>query len=697
MSEINLTIDGKAATVAPGATILDAAKSVGVEIPTLCHLEGHSPFTSCFLCVVDVEGQKNPVPSCSTEATDGMVVQTRSDRIFESRKLCLELLASEHTGDCYGHCHLTCPAGIEIPQFVSAIAHGELAEALRILKRRMPLPSSLGRVCTRPCEGMCRRGQKDEAVAICSLKAVAGDPDLEREQRTVPAPGPETGKKVAVVGAGPAGVSCAFFLRRQGHAVKIFEGQETVGGMLRWGIPAFRLPRDVIEKEFRQVEQMGVEMEFGKWLGSDFTVHDLKKQGYDAVFLGLGAQKASPARIPGEDTPGVLPGIELLAKASREQPVELGETVMVVGGGNTAMDCCRTALRLQKGKGKVVLLYRRTRAEMPALDVEIEETIHEGTEMRFLAAPVKIEPAADGHGLDVTCIKMELGPPDASGRRRPVPIEGSEYVEHVSTLINAIGQKFDPHCLEGSEGLDLNRWSFLDSDPATGQTSLEWVFTGGDCSPRDDDMIAVYAVQAGHRAAQSIDQYLRGESVVGEGFEWYSTIGKPGDPAPQPILDRLTPAERVRMPTVPDEQRLQGFYEVETGLGPDLGQQEASRCMVCGCLAVDDCKLKIYGTEYHINPDRLHGAQRDFFLDDSHDKLLLESGKCVLCGSCVRTCAAEGKDVLGFVGRGFNTVIMPSLGRKLAETECDGCLECAKVCPTGAIMAKPGADADADA
>lgn len=690
MSDINLTVDKQPVSVQAGATILEAARALGINIPTLCHMEGHPAFTSCFLCVVDLDGTPNPVPSCSTAAAEGMVVHTQSDRIRETRKLCLELLASEHTGDCYGHCHITCPAGIDIPQFVSAIARGTTKEALEILKRRMPLPSSLGRVCTRPCEAVCRRGQRDQAVAICSLKVVAGDPDLAGEERTVPPVAPDTGKKVAVVGAGPAGVTAAYFLRQRGHRVKLIEGQETVGGMLRFGIPAFRLPRDIIEKEFRQIEQMGVEMEFGRWLGRDFTVADLKAEGYNAVFLGLGAQAASAARIPGEDTPGVMPGIDILAKASRGQEVDLGETVMVVGGGNTAMDCCRTALRLQKGKGKVILLYRRTRAEMPALDVEIEETIHEGTEMRFLAAPIRIAPGPGGEGLEVTCQRMELGPPDASGRRRPVPIEGSEYVEHVSTLVNAIGQKFDTSALAGSGEVQLNRWSFIETNPATGQTSVPWVFSGGDCSPGDNDMIAVWAVQAGQRAAVAIDQYLRGEEVVGEGYEWFSTIGRPGDPAPQAILDRLTPAERVRMPTISDDERLAGFYEVETGLGPELGKEEAKRCMVCGCLAVDDCKLKLYGTEYHIAPERLSGAIRDYHLDDSHPKLILESGKCVLCGSCVRACAAHGKDVLGFVGRGFNTVVMPALGKKLVETACDGCLDCAEVCPTGAILARPG-------
>jgi formate dehydrogenase major subunit len=219
------------------------------------------------------------------------------------------------------------------------------------------------------------------------------------------------------------------------------------------------------------------------------------------------------------------------------------------------------------------------------------------------------------------------------------------------------------------------------------------VFAGGDCCPGTKEMIAVQAVAAGHRAALAIGQYLAGEQVAGEPYEWYSTIGKPGAPAPKFILDRMKPAERVRMPTIADDKRLQGFYEIETGLTPELGKQEADRCMVCGCLAVDDCKLKRYGTEYRIQPERLTGAHRDFYYDDSHPKLILESGKCLLCGSCVRTCEQEGKDVLGFVGRGFATIVMPALGMPLAQTKCDGCLRCAEVCPTGAIMKKPGVTA----
>jgi formate dehydrogenase major subunit len=692
MSQIKLVIDDTPVQAPAGATILDAARAAGIEIPTLCYLPGQPPYTSCFLCVVEVEGVRNPVPSCSTAAAEGMVVRTSTERIRETRKLCLELLASEHTGDCYGHCHIACPAEIDIPQFISAIARGDLDEALEVLQRKMPLPSSLGRICTRPCEESCRRGQVDESVAICNLKAVAGDPNLRDDVDPILPPVPEeNGKRVAVVGGGPAGVSCAYYLRQFGYAVTIFEGQEAAGGMLRWGIPAFRLPREILDKEIHLLDRMGVQWEYGKWLGKDFTVHDLKAQGYDAVFLGIGAQKASRARVPGEDTPGVMSGIELLARASRGEEIDLGDLVMVVGGGNTAMDASRTALRLNAGK--VVLLYRRTRAEMPALDVEIEEALHEDVEMRFLAAPIKIGPAEDGRGLKVTCIKMKLGEPDASGRRRPIPIEGSEYVEHVSTLINAIGQVMDTSAVEGSD-IALNRWRFIATDDQTKQTSLEWVFAGGDCSPDDHEMIAVHAIADGRRAAMSIHQYLSGQPVVGEGFEWYSMMGGPKDPPPRQILERITPSERARMPTIPDEQRLQGFAEIELGFSLEDGRQEAERCRVCGCLAVGDCKLKEYGTEYRIQPERLRGTRRDYYLDDSHEKLIIESGKCILCGSCVRVCALEGKDVLGFVGRGFNTMIMPTLGRRLADTACDGCLKCAEVCPTGAIQARPGVTSD---
>ncbi len=240
----------------------------------------------------------------------------------------------------------------------------------------------------------------------------------------------------------------------------------------------------------------------------------------------------------------------------------------------------------------------------------------------------------------------------------------------------------------------LNRWRFIATDDQTKQTSLEWVFAGGDCSPDDHEMIAVHAIADGRRAAMSIHQYLSGQPVVGEGFEWYSMMGGPKDPPPRQILERITPSERARMPTIPDEQRLQGFAEIELGFSLEDGRQEAERCRVCGCLAVGDCKLKEYGTEYRIQPERLRGTRRDYYLDDSHEKLIIESGKCILCGSCVRVCALEGKDVLGFVGRGFNTMIMPTLGRRLADTACDGCLKCAEVCPTGAIQARPGVTSD---
>jgi NADPH-dependent glutamate synthase beta subunit-like oxidoreductase len=367
VEKVSFTIDGEKVEVAPGTTILDAAKAQGKFIPTFCHNKELKPFASCFVCVVEVAGRPNLLPSCSTKVMKDMVVLTQSERVLRARRTCVELLLSDHLGDCLGPCMTACPAGIDIPGFIKHLALGEDQAAHELIKHNMPLPGILGRVCTRPCETACRRQLVEEPIAICQLKRYPADVVAASGDEYLPGKAAATGKKVAVVGAGPAGLTAAYYLQILGHDCTVFEAHEAPGGMTRYGIPSYRLPRDVIDREVKVIEQLGAKFQYNQRLGGDFTLDDLRRD-YDAVFLGLGAQKASSMRVEGEDLDGVLTGIGFLGEVSRDEQRPIGKRVMVVGGGNTAIDAARTALRL--GSAEVTILYRRTRKEMPAWEEE---------------------------------------------------------------------------------------------------------------------------------------------------------------------------------------------------------------------------------------------------------------------------------------------------------------------------------------
>lgn len=680
MAGIEIEIDGHSIVVPPNTTVLEAAQMLGIQIPTLCHVAELKQFTSCFMCVVEVEGQRKPIPSCSVMATQGMVIHTDTPAIRETRRMALELLLSDHCGDCYAPCHLTCPTGIDIQGFLKHIANGDDHAALVLIKEATPFPATLGRVCPHPCESECRRNRVDEPLAICWSHRFVADRDLESGHPYIPECAPDTGRRVAVIGAGPAGLSAAYHLRRKGHAVTVFEKQEAPGGMLRWGIPYYRLPASVLDAEIKVITDMGVDIQCGKALGRDFTLQSLKEAGYDAIFVSLGAQESSRMRVEGEDLPGVISGIDFLARVARGEHPELGDSVVVVGGGNTAIDSARTALRL--GARDVTILYRRTREEMPALDIEIEEALKEGVKIEFLAAPVSIAAVRDH--LSLTCQRMQLGEPDASGRRRPIPIQGAEYTRMCGTVISAIGQRIDMECLEG-ESVTCSTDGRISVDPLTMQTNIEGVFAGGDCVTGPD--IAVRAAGAGRLAAISIDQYLRGQPVIGYGYEFKSSMGSLAEVDPR-RFERYTPAPRAKMNEIPMAQRVSSFAEVETGLTEEAVRAEARRCLECGCAALLTCKLKEYATEYGACADVWAGSRRGYTIDDSHPDLILETGKCIQCGACVRACRdIKGLEVFCFVRRGFEARVLPYFGLPLAQTTCDGCLECVKVCPTGALVA----------
>jgi len=685
MAEVTVKINGTEVRVEEGATILEAAEKLGFDIPTLCHTAKLSPFSSCFVCAVRVEGGKgNLVPSCATKVADGMSVIVESEEINASRQMCLSLLVSDHCGDCLPPCNEACPSSIDIRGFLQLVREGKELEAAKLIREKAPFPGALGRICPRPCETDCRRNRVEEPISICFMKRYISDTELAEKGKPVfPEAAPDTGKRVAVIGAGPAGMSAAYFLKAMGHAVTVFEKHDKSGGMLRYGIPFYRLPDETLHAEFDAVEDYGVEVRYNTEIGKDVQVKELEKD-FDALVIAVGAQGASAMRVEGETLEGVFSGINYLGALAEGTEPDIGGNVVVVGGGNTAVDCARSAKR--KG-AEVTILYRRTRNEMPANDFEIEEAEHEGINMEYLAAPVSL--SRENGKLAVTCVRMELGEPDASGRRRPVPVDGSEFTLNPSAVISAIGQRVIPDSIEDL-GIEFHPWGAVVADTRTFMTTRPGVFACGDCQTGAD--IAVRAVGNGRKSAVAVDQYLKGVDVTGEKIYFNSSMG-PLEEVEEEVFEGYEKAPRVEMPVLTDEVRLSTFDEIETGFSAEAARKEAERCMECGCDGIDECKLREYATRYEVDQGLFTGARREFYRDVTHPDLKSETGKCISCGSCVRACAEiKGLDVFSFVGRGFATRMRAPFGRSLVDTTCDGCGECVKVCPTASLLLKKEID-----
>ncbi len=673
---VSLEIDGNPVTVRAGATLLDAARTAGSHIPVLCHSPLLGTTGTCMVCVVEVKGV-GLVPSCSSPVADGLEVITGSEAVLQARRRAVRAILAEHYADCVAPCTLACPAGVDVQNYLKLIALGLPEEAAALVREANPFPGVHGRVCTRPCEDTCRRQRVDEAVAICASKRFAADREAASGMAPIPTVAP-SGRRVAVVGAGPAGLTCAYFLAREGHAVTVYEARPKPGGMLRYGIPSYRLPRNVLDREIDYILRHGVELVTGKALGKDFSLNDLREQGFEAVFLATGAHRSQRLNVPGEDLPQVLSGIGFLARLEEGEPIQPGRRVAVVGGGNTAIDAARAALRL--GAEEVVLVYRRTRAEMPAHPEEVRDAEEEGVRLSFLAAPTAIEPSDRG-GLRMRLIRMRLGDPDASGRPRPEPVPGSDFVLEVDSVIAAIGQSPDTSPFAGIEGLQVLRGGTLGVDPESQATGLPGVFAGGDLT--SGAATAVEAVGAGRRAAAAIHRYLQGkdEPVAAGKFTMQKVRHRDEllDEESQGV-DRLprhhTERERV-------EERIRDFREVDRGLEPEAAMAEARRCLECGCKAAHDCRLRDVAGELGLEGDEFPTVRHWRPVDRSHPFIEHDPNRCIACGQCVRICQ-EVQGVGALALRHRVATLGPSPG--LLDTRCEACGQCLAACPTGAIV-----------
>ncbi len=468
-------------------------------------------------------------------------------------------------------CKAACPTHISVQGYVALIAAGKFKEALKLIKKDNPFPIVCGRVCNHPCEAACKRGEVDEPIDIMHLKQFVADLDLREETRFVPAVKEKKGKKVAVVGAGPAGLTAAYYLAIEGYDVDVFEALPVAGGWLAVGIPEYRLPKDVLKAEIEVIEELGVKIHLNTAIGKDIPFEKLRKD-YDAVFIGCGTMKSSKLNIPGEEMEGVVHGVDYLKRINLGEKVSLGDRVAVIGGGNVAMDAVRTAVRT--GSKNVFILYRRTRAEMPAAPEEIEEAIEEGIEMKFLVAPKRVV-GKDGKVTGIECTRMELGEPDASGRRRPVEIKGSEFTIDCDAIVPAIGQEADLSFIPKESGVSINKWNNIDSDAVTYQTTIPGIFSGGDVVTGPQTVVK--AVFAGKEAAVSIDRFLKGEEVAaGRAKDWKKDLADKAD------VSKVAKAPRVSYPLLEPEERKGGFREVGLGLTEEEAVREANRCLACG-------------------------------------------------------------------------------------------------------------------
>ena len=686
---VKVNVNGRDLSAREGETVLEVARREGIDIPALCHQEGMAAWGACRLCLVEVEGTDKLQAACTTWVADGMKVATDTPRVRARRESYLKMYLSDHNAYCEAPCTHACPTHVDIPAYMAALASGDAAGAAAIVREELPFPGILGRVCPRYCEPVCRRGDVDEPIAICALHRAAAD---HSETRLIP--GMPSGRRVAVVGAGPAGLAAAWFLTERGHEVTIYDTNPEPGGSLRYSIPEFRLPAKVVEKELAPLWEAGVRFVGEAELGYEVDTDGLLDAGFHAVVLGMGRWEEPKHVLPGDDA--ALKGLDLLKRVRDGRAVKFTQKVAVIGDGLTALDVARTARR--KGAREVVVISPNQSEDIPAGARDLAAALDEGVKFEFGALAKRVKAKA-GKAQGVDCVRV------VSEHGRTKEVRGSRFEVAATTVVMATG--YAPRLGDSAEYIAVSD-ARLQAHPATGRTADAGVFAAGDAVARSQSVI--HAVASGKRTALAIDAWLRGADLeeLEARLTLHSSLPYLEQLKAEDELDDLDlrlaerdpvwlkmgatadPGARATMPRVGRLKRLSATdIEVEKGYSLAAARAEAMRCLQCECPSLGRCELQRLGVEHGITGNDLvvKGALvRQVEAQYEHPFIRRDMSRCIACGRCVRVCRdVAGPACYDFTGRGFMMNVNTPYGEALQLSDCISCGRCVTTCPTGAL------------